>query len=101
MNFLPKLASSVGENALDGQLASTSEPIGLCMASYQSLYTKFVSMMSPKCSIAENDGELMLIALDARFMPQQQYSRVCALFSAFHALVYRCECQFLKLFFTR
>ena len=35
------------------------------MASYQGLYAKFVSMMSPKCSIVENDGELMLMALHA------------------------------------
>lgn len=33
------------------------------MASYQGLFAKFVSMMSPKCSIVENDGELMLMAL--------------------------------------
>ena len=32
-------------------------------ASYQGLYVKFVWMMSPKCSIVENDGELMLMAL--------------------------------------
>ena len=35
----------------------------LCTASYQGLYAKFVSMMSPKCSIVENDVELMLMAL--------------------------------------
>ena len=33
------------------------------MASNQGLYAKFVSMMSPKYSIAENDGELMMMAL--------------------------------------
>ena len=43
--------------------SSTSEPIELCMASNQGLYVKFVSMMSPKCSIVENDGDLMLMAL--------------------------------------
>ena len=32
--------------------------------------------MSPKCSIVEKDGELMLIALHTHFLPQQQYSRV-------------------------
>ena len=31
-------------------------------------------------------------------LPQQQYSRVYALFLAFHALVYRWGCQFLSLF---
>ena len=40
--------------------SSTSEPIELCMASNQGLYVKFVSMMSPKCSIVETDGGLML-----------------------------------------
>ena len=45
------------------QLASTPEPIELCMALYQGLYAKFVSMMFPKCSIFENDGKLMLTAL--------------------------------------
>ena len=50
------------------------------MASYEykGLYAKFVSMMSPKCSIVENDGEFMLIALHTHFLPQQQYSRVYA-----------------------
>ena len=48
-------------NALDGQVDSTPEPIELCMASYQGLYAKFISMMSLKCSIVENDGELMLM----------------------------------------
>ena len=69
-------------NALDGQVDSTPEPIELCMASYQGLYARFVSMMSPKCSIVENDGELML-------------------FLAFHSLVYRGGCKFLSFFFTR
>ena len=62
---------SEAKNALDGQLASTPEPIELCMASFQGLYTKGVSMMSPKCSIVENDCELMLIALHTHFLPQQ------------------------------
>ena len=85
--FLPKSAFSVSrsqthlaKNALDRQLASTPEPIELCMASYQGVYAKFVSMMSPKCSIVENDGELMLMALHTPFLPQQRYSRVYALF---------------------
>ena len=68
ISFLPKSASSVSrsrsENALDGKLASTSEPIEFCMSSYQGFYAKFDSMMSPKCF----------------FLPQQQYSRVYALF---------------------
>ena len=63
------------ENALDGQLASTPDPIELCMASYQGLYAKFVSNISPKYSIVDNDGELML-----HFLPQQQYFQVYALF---------------------
>ena len=41
---------------------STPEPIGLFMASYQGFYAKFVSMMSPKCSIIEKDAD---------FLPQQ------------------------------
>ena len=55
-------------------------------------------MMSPKCSIVENDGELMLMTLHTDFLPQQQYSRLYALFLAFYALVYRWVCQFLSLF---
>ena len=34
--------------------------------------------MSPKCSIVENDGELMLMAFHTIFLPQHQYSRVYA-----------------------
>ena len=86
------------ESASNGQLDSTHKPIELCMASYQGLYAKFVFMMSPKCPIVENDGELILMALHTLFVPQQQYSRVFALFLAFHALVYRWGCQFLSLF---
>ena len=76
-------------NALNGQLSSAPEPIELCMASYPDLYPKFVSMMSPKCLIVEDDGELMFMAFHTHFLPQQQYSRVYALFLAFHTLVYR------------
>ena len=50
------------------------------------------------CSIVENDGELMLMALNTHFLPQQQYSRVNALFLAFHAMLYGWGCQFLSLF---
>ena len=75
---------------MDGQLASTPGP--------WLHYAKFVSMMSPKYSIIENDGELMLMALHAQFLSQQQYSRVYALFHAFYALGYWWECQLLSLF---
>ena len=78
-------------------MASTPEPIELCMASYR-LYAKFNSMISPKCSTVENDGELMMMALHTHFLPQKQYSKAYALISAFHALVYRWECQFLIFF---
>ena len=71
------------ENALDGQLASTLEPIELCMASCQGRYAKFFSMITPKCSIVENGGELKLMAFHIHFLPQQQYSRVYALFWLF------------------
>ena len=37
------------------------------MASYQGFYAKFVPMISPKCSIVEKDGEIMLMALHVRF----------------------------------
>ena len=70
-------------------MASTPEPIELCMALYQGLYVELVSVMSPKCSIVRNDGELMLMALHTHFLPQQQYSRVYVLSLAFQALVYR------------
>ena len=72
---------------MDSQLALTPEPIGLCMARFLGLYAKFISMISQKCSIIENDYELMLMALHALFMPQQQNSRVYVQFLAFHALV--------------
>ena len=54
--------------------------------------------MSSKCSIVENNDELMLMALHTHFLPQQQYSQVYALLLAFHALVYRWGCQLLSLF---
>ena len=57
-----------------------------------------VSIMSSKCSIIENDDKLVLRALHAHFMPQQQYSRVYALCLAFHALVYWWGCQFFHFF---
>ena len=47
------------------------------------LYAKFISMMSPKSSVIENDGELMLMAFHAHFLPQQQYCQVYALFCLF------------------
>ena len=102
--FLPKSASSVSR--LQAHLAKRKRigwSIGFnswtnWMASYQDLYAKFVSMMSPKCSIIENDGEFMFMALHTNFLPQQQYFRVYALFVAFHALVYRWEWHFLSLF---
>ena len=34
------------------------------------LYAKFISMMAPKCSIVENDGELVLTAFHTYFLPQ-------------------------------
>ena len=40
----------------------------------QGLYAKFVSIMSRKCSIIENDDKLMLRALHPYFLPQKQYS---------------------------
>ena len=43
--------------------------------------------------------KLMLMAFHSHFLPQQQYSRVYALFLAFQALVYRWGCQFFSLFF--
>ena len=73
------------------------EPINVCISSYQGHYAKFISMMSPKCSIVESDGELMLMALHSYFLPQQQYSREYVMFLAFHALVYWWGCQFLSL----
>ena len=68
------------------------------MASYQGRYVKFISVISPECSIVENDGELMLMAVHTHFLPQQQYTRMYLLFLAFHALVYWWECQFPSLF---
>ena len=73
---------------MNGQSPLTPESLRLYKASYQGLCAKFISMMSPKRSIVENDGELMYMTLHAHFLPQQQYSRVCEVFLAFHALVY-------------
>lgn len=57
--FKPFAAPRIG--ALE-QLALIPKPIRLCAASYQGLYAKSVSMMFPKCSTVENDGELMMMA---------------------------------------
>ena len=72
--------------------------IGWSIGFNQVLYAKFVSMMFQKCSIVEDDGELVLMALHTHFLPQQQYSRVHVLFLASHTLVYRIGCRFLSLF---
>ena len=80
--FLPKSVSSVSQS--QPHLAKRKHigwSIGFncwtnCVASYQGLYAKFVSKMSPKCSIVENDSELTLMALHTHFLPQQHYSRV-------------------------
>ena len=40
-------------------------------------------MVSPKCSIIENDGKLMLMAFHKHFLPRQHYSRKYALFWLF------------------
>ena len=58
-------------------------------------------MMSPKCSIVENDCKLMLMALHPPFTPQQQYSRVYALFLDFHALVIDEDASFFHFFFHK
>ena len=87
--FFAKSASSVNRSQNHLAKLKRIEPVELFSASYQGVYAKFVSMMSPKCSIIENDGELLLMALHTHFLPQQQYSRVYALVLGFHALVYR------------
>ena len=45
---------------LHGQLTSTPELIELCITPYQDLNPKFVSIMSPKCLVVQNDDEFML-----------------------------------------
>ena len=58
--FCKSIAGPLSETKkLNGQLALTREPIELCVASYQGFYAKFVSIMSPKCLIVENDGEFL------------------------------------------
>ena len=69
-----------------------------CMASYQGIYAKLVLMMSLKCSIVENDGELMLMVLRTHFLPQQQYSPVHAMFLAFHVWVINEDASFFHFF---
>ena len=51
-------------------------------------HTNVFIQNSSQCSL-RNDGELMLMALHAHILPQQQYSRMYVLFLAFHALAYR------------
>ena len=98
--FLPKSSSSVSRSQAHlAKRKCNGWSIGFNSWTNWTLYG--VSMMSPKCSIVENNGELMLMALHTYFLPQQQYSRVYALILAFHALVYRWGCQFLSLFCTR
>ena len=62
------------------------------------LHIKVFMQNSPKFSIVKNDGKWMLMALHIHFLPQQHYSRMEAMFLAFHALVYRWGCQFLSFF---
>ena len=59
---------------------------------------KFVSMMSPKCSIVENDGEWRFTHT---FCHSSNIFGCPYCFLAFYALVYQWGCQFLSLFFTR
>ena len=81
--FFAKSASSVNRSQTYRAKRKRIEPVELCSASYQGVYAKFVWMMSPKGLIVENDSELMLMALHTYFLPQQQYSRVYALFFGF------------------
>ena len=53
------------ENASDDHAASILALIELCMASQRGLYSKFFSKKCMKCSSFENDGELMLIVVQA------------------------------------
>ena len=74
---------------MDDQWASIPEPIGLSMASYQGLYVKFVSMMSPKLSVVKDNGEFDVDgALRTLSATAPIYSGIRTVF-AFHALVYR------------
>ena len=68
-------SSYASRTKLNGHLVLTPEPIGLCIASYQGFYAKFVSMTSSKCLIVEVDGELMLMALHIHFL-----SGLCTVF---------------------
>ena len=90
--FLPKSASSVSRSQTHlvnrkrsgWSIGFNSEPIELYMASHQGLCTKFVSMMSPKCSIVKNDGELMLMALHTHVSATAAiFSGVCTVFWLF------------------
>ena len=76
--FLPKSASSVSRS--QAQLAKR-KCIGWLIGFNSKVFAKFVAMVSPKCSIVENDNEVMLMALHTH------YSRVYELFLTFHALV--------------
>ena len=64
-------------------------------------WTLFGVLPRSLCKISPNDVQLsrtMLMVLHVHFLSQQQYSRVYALFLAFHALVYRWWWQFFSLF---
>ena len=64
-------------NALDGQLASTPEPIGYLYSVILRSLCKIRLNDSTKFSIVENDGELMLMTLHLHFLHRRNGCTNC------------------------
>jgi len=83
------------ENASDGA-ASILALIELYTPSYRSLYSKFFSKKCVKCSSFENDGELMLMIVQAHSEQQQQCFRLTLLDEHVNELLYPIRIQFAE-----
>ena len=103
--FCKSLAGPLSEaktHWMVGQLTTTPEPIGLCMASYQDLYAKYASIISPAYQLLWTTVNWWCWwRFTHTFCYSSNIFGAYTLFLAFHTLVYRWGCQFLSLFFTR
>ena len=71
---------SIFENgASNGHEAPVLGLFELCRPSYRGLYAKFSSEKYEECSVPENDGELMLMDVEAHSGQQQQCFQLSAL----------------------
>ena len=78
----------IGRTESDGHAASILALIELCTASFRGLYSKFFSKKCVKCSSFENDGELMLMVVQAHSEQQQQCFRLTLLNEHVNELLY-------------